>query len=137
MSRDIHTAATEGEQTVPPKHTGWRRLRNAFFFSIDGLKACYASEEAFRQEVWMASIMIPLALLLPVSVLGTALMLASVLFVLIVEVLNTAVEVVVDRISMDHHVLSKQAKDMGSAAVLLSLLTVLIVWVGVLWTEFL
>jgi diacylglycerol kinase (ATP) len=77
----------------------------------------------------------PLAILLPISALSTASLIASVLLVMIVEILNSAVEAVVDRISKDHHFLSKKAKDMGSAAVFLSLVNLVIVWGSVLWTE--
>lgn len=126
----------EGESpTVPPHQTGWRRIKNALRFSLDGLRACYTGEEAFRQEVWLATFLIPLSILLPISALSTALLIASVLLVMIIEILNTAVETVVDRISKDHHLLSKKAKDMGSAAVFLSLVNLTIVWASVLWTE--
>jgi diacylglycerol kinase (ATP) len=121
--------------TVPPNQTGWRRIKNSLHFSLDGLRACYTGEEAFRQEVWLAAVLMPLAILLPISALSTASLIASVLLVMIVEILNSAVEAVVDRISKDHHFLSKKAKDMGSAAVFLSLVNVVIVWVCVLLTE--
>jgi diacylglycerol kinase (ATP) len=102
---------------------------------LAGLRACYAGEEAIRQEVWLATFLIPLSMVLPISALSTALLIASVLLVMIVEILNSAVETIVDRISKDHHFLSKKAKDMGSAAVFLSLVNVVIVWVCVLLTE--
>jgi diacylglycerol kinase (ATP) len=121
--------------TVTPNQTGWRRIKNSLYFSLDGLRACYTGEEAFRQEVWLAAVLMPLAILLPISALSTASLIASVLLVMIVEILNSAVEAVVDRISKDHHFLSKKAKDMGSAAVFLSLVNVVIVWVCVLLTE--
>ena len=126
----------EGESPiVPPQRTGWRRIKNALHFSLEGLRACYAGEEAFRQEVWLATFLIPFSLVLPISALSTALLIASVLLVMIVEILNSAVETIVDRISKDHHLLSKKAKDMGSAAVFLSLVNLVIVWGSVLWTE--
>jgi diacylglycerol kinase (ATP) len=108
--------------------TGLRRLWNAFGYSLDGFRAAYQHEDAFRQEVLLAAILIPLALWLPVDHLSKALMIASVLLVLIVELLNSAVEATVDRISLDSHALAKRAKDIGSAAVLVSLLNVLVVW---------
>ena len=120
---------------MPPHQTGWRRIKNALRFPLDGLRACYTGEEAFRQEVWLATFLIPLSILLPISALSTALLIASVLLVMIIEILNTAVETVVDRISKDYHLLSKKAKDMGSAAVFLSLVNLTIVWASVLWTE--
>ena len=108
--------------------TGLRRLWNAFGYSLDGFRAAYKHEDAFRQEVLLAAVLIPLALWLPVGPLAKALMIASVLLVIIVELLNSAVEATVDRISLDNHDLAKRAKDIGSAAVLVSLVNVLAVW---------
>lgn len=113
--------------------TGLRRIWNALFYSFDGLKAAYRHEDAFRQEVWLALVLIPLALFLPVSGIGKALMMASVLMVLIVELLNSAVEATVDRVSLEHHRLAKRAKDIGSAAVLFSLINVAVVWLLILF----
>ena len=113
--------------------TGLRRIWNALFYSFEGLKAAYRHEDAFRQEVWLALVLIPLALFLPVSGIGKALMMASVLMVLIVELLNSAVEATVDRVSLEHHRLAKRAKDIGSAAVLFSLINVAVVWLLVLF----
>ena len=113
--------------------TGLRRVWNALHYSLDGLRAAYACEDAFRQESLLAVLLIPLAFFLPVSGIGRAAMIASVILVLIVELLNSAIEAVVDRISLDRHHLSKRAKDVGSAAVLLSLLNVVVVWGCVLF----
>lgn len=113
--------------------TGLRRLWNAVLYSADGLKAAYRHEDAFRQEVWTAVILIPLALSLPASATGKALMVSSVLLVLIVELLNSAVEATVDRVSLEQHQLAKRAKDIGSAAVMFSLLNVIVVWLLVLF----
>jgi diacylglycerol kinase (ATP) len=112
--------------------TGLRRLRNALLQSLDGLRAAYRHEEAFRQEALLAAILIPVALLTPAGATGKALMIASVLLVLIVELLNSAIEAAVDRISSDHHALAKRAKDIGSAAVLIALINVPVVWLLVL-----
>ncbi len=112
--------------------TGLRRVWNAMFYSMDGLRAAYRHEDAFRQEAWLAALLIPLALFLPASGIGHALMIASVLLVLIVELVNSAIEAAIDRISLENHNLSKRAKDIGSAAVLVSLLLVVSVWVCVL-----
>jgi diacylglycerol kinase (ATP) len=112
--------------------TGLRRLLNAFFYTLDGLSAAYRHEDAFRQEVWLAAIMIPLALFLPVPGLGRAMMVGSVLLVLIVELINSAIEAAIDRISLDHHSLSKRAKDIGSAAVMIALINVIATWALVL-----
>jgi diacylglycerol kinase (ATP) len=108
--------------------TGLQRLWNAFGYSLAGFRAAYKHEDAFRQEVLLAVLMIPLAVLLPVSHIGKALMIASVLLVIVVELLNSAIEATVDRISLDSHTLAKRAKDIGSAAVLVSLINVLVVW---------
>ena len=112
--------------------TGLRRVWNAFHYSLAGLKAAYLCEDAFRQEVWLALFLIPAALLLPVPWFGRGMMIASVLLVLVVELLHSAIEAVVDRVGLENHHLAKRAEDIGSAAVLMSLLTVVAVWVCVL-----
>jgi diacylglycerol kinase (ATP) len=108
--------------------TGLRRIWNAFSYSLSGLHAAYLNEDAFRQESLLAAVMIPIALVLPLSGVGKALMIASVLLVLVVELLNSAIEAAIDRISLDRHRLSKRAKDIGSAAVLIALINVLATW---------
>jgi diacylglycerol kinase (ATP) len=108
--------------------TGLRRLWNAFGYSLAGFRAAYKHEDAFRQEVLLAAVLIPLAFWLPVGNIGKALMVGSVLLVLIVELLNSAIEAAVDRISLDRHDLAKRAKDIGSSAVLVSLVNVAVVW---------
>lgn len=115
--------------------TGLRRVWNAFNYSMAGLKAAYLCEDAFRQEVWLAVLLIPLSCWLPVDWIGRGLMIASVLLVLVVELLNSAVEAVVDRVSLENHRLAKRAKDIGSAAVLVSLMIVIVVWTCVLMQE--
>jgi diacylglycerol kinase (ATP) len=112
--------------------TGWKRVSNAFFYSLAGLGAAYQHEDAFRQEVLLAIVLIPVVFFLPASGVGRALMVGAVLLVLIVELLNSAVEAAVDRISLENHDLAKRAKDMGSAAVLLALINVPVVWLLVL-----
>ena len=97
------------------------------------LRAALRHEDAFRQEVLLAAILVPAAFFLPASGLGKALMIGSVLLVLIVELLNSAVEAAVDRISLENHRLAKRAKDFGSAAVFLALLNVPAVWLLVLF----
>jgi diacylglycerol kinase (ATP) len=114
--------------------TGLRRLCNAFGYSLAGFRAAYKHEDAFRQEVLLAAILIPLALWFPVVGFGKALMIGSVLLVIIVELLNSAIEATVDRISLENHDLAKRAKDIGSSAVLVSLINVLVVWGLVLTT---
>jgi diacylglycerol kinase (ATP) len=113
--------------------TGLRRVVNAFFYSADGFRAAFQHEDAFRQETLLACVLIPVALFLPASGVGKALMVASVLLVLIVELLNSAVEATVDRISLENHQLAKRAKDLGSAAVFVSLINVPVVWGCVLF----
>jgi diacylglycerol kinase (ATP) len=108
--------------------TGVQRLWNAFGYSLHGFSSAFRHEDAFRQEVLLAAVLIPIALLLDASGTGKAMMIASVLLVLIVELLNSAIEAAVDRISLDHHQLAKRAKDLGSAAVFLSLVNVAVVW---------
>ena len=108
--------------------TGLRRVFNAFFYSMSGIAAAFKHEDAFRQEVVLAVILIPLAFFVPVSNIGRALMVGSVLLVLIVELLNSALEATVDRVSIEHHPLAKRAKDIGSAAVFVALLNAAMVW---------
>ena len=121
------------EQSPFKGKTGVRRVLNALRYSMDGLRAAYTGEDAFRQETLLAVVLIPVALWLPVSGLGKALMIASVLLVLAVELINSAIEAVVDRVSLDRHALSKRAKDLGSAAVLLALVNAGAVWGCVLF----
>jgi diacylglycerol kinase (ATP) len=110
----------------------WRALRN----SLEGLGAAYRHEAAFRLEVWTAAVLIPVAVLLPVGALGRALLIGSILVVLICELVNSAIEVAIDRISLERHPLSKRAKDIGSAAVLMALINAGVVWVCVLFARF-
>ena len=112
--------------------TGLQRILNAAGYSWAGLTAAFRHEDAFRQEVFLAVLLIPLALFLGQTGIERALMIGAVLGVLIVELLNSAVEAAVDRISLEHHALIKRAKDMGSAAVMLSLINVVCVWILIL-----
>src|ERR1035437_2396789 len=112
--------------------TGSTRLLNAFKYSCAGLREAFRDEDAFRHEVLLASVLVPLTFLLEHAMLGRALMIGCVLLLLTVELLNSAIEATVDRISLDDHRLAKRAKDIGSAAVLVSLLNLVIVWVLVL-----
>jgi diacylglycerol kinase (ATP) len=116
----------------PYARTGFARAWNAIFYSLDGLSAAFRHEEAFRLEVLLALILIPIAIHLPASGTGKALMVASVVLVLVVELLNSGIEAVTDRVSLEDHILAKRAKDMGSAAVMLALLNVPAVWLLVL-----
>lgn len=96
--------------------------------ALQGLRAAFQHEEAFRQEALIAIIAIPVALFLPASPLGRILMIASILLVLIVELLNSALETAVDHTSLEQHPLAKRAKDIASAAVFLSIANALVVW---------
>ena len=110
------------------EHKGFRRIYNAFFYSLDGFKAAWENEEAFRQEVFLSIVLIPTAFWIGENVFQVSLLIFSVLIVLITELLNTGVEAAIDRISGEHHELSKRAKDIGSAAVFMSLTALVIVW---------
>jgi diacylglycerol kinase (ATP) len=111
---------------------GLTRLINALGYSKDGLCAAWKNEAAFREEVMLAAVTFPLAFYLGHTGIERALMAGSILFILIVEILNSAVEAVVDKASPEKHELAKRAKDMGSAAVLLSLLNAAVIWACVL-----
>lgn len=111
-----------------PGASGLARIWRALGFSRAGLRAAYQNEAAFRQETWIAAVLIPVAFFLPVSAAGKALMVGSVLLVLIVELLNSAIEAIVDLASPSQHELAGRAKDVASAAVLLALINVLVVW---------
>ncbi|MET0027908.1 MAG: diacylglycerol kinase [Candidatus Thiodiazotropha sp.] len=114
-------------------NVGLRRLANALRWSMKGFRSTYKNEEAFRQEVLLTIILLPLGLWLGENGVERALLVGPLLIVLIVELLNSAVESVVDRISTENHKLSGRAKDQGSAAVLVSLMLVAICWILVLF----
>lgn len=112
---------------------GFTRLWNALGYSRDGIAAAWRHEAAFREEILLAAITIPLAFYLGKAGVDRALMVGSIILILIVEILNSAVEAVVDKASPEMHDLAKRAKDMGSAAVLFSLINAAIVWACILW----
>lgn len=120
----------EGDYSESPHkgQRGLRRLFNAFLFSLCGFRQAFLHESAFRQEVALAAFLVPLACILPVAPVERVLLITSVLLLLIVELLNSSVEAAIDRIGLDTHRLSKRAKDLGSAAVLLSLVALTVVW---------
>ncbi len=111
-----------------PKPKGLQRLIRAFGYSIKGFKACFALEEAFRQEVFLLIPLIPLGLWLGESPVERAILVGSLLIVPIVELLNSAIEANVDRIGLERHELSGRAKDIASAAVLLSIVFCVVIW---------
>ena len=117
---------------VPTKRTGLSRVLHAFTYSIDGLKTGWG-EPAFRQEAILAIPLLPLAFVIGANWMETAMLIAVVVFVMVTELLNTAVEAAIDRIGPEWHAISKRAKDLGSAAVLLSLLLCGGVWLAALW----
>lgn len=108
--------------------TGLKRLLNATRYSMQGFRAGFTHEAAFREECLLAVVLIPVALLLPVTPLEKVLLINAVLAVLLVEILNSAIEAVVDRISLERHPLAGRAKDMGSAAVFVALTMALVAW---------
>jgi diacylglycerol kinase (ATP) len=121
------------------KNSGFTRVLKAFSYSLQGLASSMKHEAAFRQEAFLAVVLIPASFLLQVPLVEQLILVASVLLVLIVELLNSAVEAVVDDISLRNRPLAKRAKDMGSAAVLLSLLNCFICWASVIalnWDQY-
>jgi diacylglycerol kinase (ATP) len=108
--------------------TGLRRLMNAFGYSIAGTLAAFKHEDAFRQEVVLAVVLTPVALYFGDTAIHQALMISSLLFIIVVELLNSSIEATVDRISVKHHKLAKRAKDIGSAAVFFSLINAAVIW---------
>lgn len=117
--------------------SGLKRICSAFFYSLDGLRAAWRHEHAFRQEMFLLIVGSALALYLPVEVMDKLILFASLVAIVIVELLNSAIETVVDRISLERHPLSKNAKDLGSAAVFLTCMLALACWGTVLYLAFL
>ncbi len=115
--------------------TGIQRIVNAAGYSWQGLRAAWQHEAAFRQEAIAALVAIVVACWLDVDVISRVLMIGSVVLVIIVEILNSAIEAVVDRIGQERHPLAGRAKDMGSAAVLLAILLAMFVWIALLWSH--
>ena len=113
--------------------TGLIRLWNALGYSRQGLTAAWQNEAAFRQEVVLALVAIPLAFVLGKNAVERALMIGSIILIMIVEILNSGLEAIVDKASPEKHELAKRAKDMGSAAVLLSLVNAAAIWACLLW----
>lgn len=120
-----------------PQKKGFKRLYNALFYSWDGYKACFKKETAFKQEVFGSLLVVPAALLVASTAVELILLIGSWVLVMIVEILNSAVERAIDRISEERHELSKEAKDMGSAAVLTCLLMSVFTWGAILLSKLL
>lgn len=111
-----------------PGRTGLSRLFYAFGYSWLGFKACYKHEAAFRQELFLGALMLPAAVIFAETHLEMAVLIGSLFLVLMVEILNSGLEAIVDRVSSDHHELSGRAKDLGSAAVTVALINVIVIW---------
>lgn len=122
----------ETQPSVPIKKKGLARIWAATIYSVDGLRACFRSEEAFRLELILSLILGPLAFILGETAIEKAMLLLAIALVLLVELLNSAIEAVVDRVGMDYHELSKKAKDIASGAVFISLMTFLLIWAVIL-----
>ena len=122
----------ETPSSVPIKKKGLARIWAATIYSVDGLRACFRSEEAFRLELILSLIFGPLAFILGETAIEIAMLLLAIALVLLVELLNSAIEAVVDRVGMDYHELSKKAKDIASGAVFISLMTFLLIWAVIL-----
>lgn len=114
---------------MKPGHTGWRHLVHSTRYSLKGLRAAWRHESAFRQELALGVLLLPLAWWIGQGPVEWVLLIGSCLLVLVVELLNSAIESVVDRIGTEHHELSGRAKDLGSAAVMVSLALVVLTWV--------
>ncbi len=132
MSTNVETPSANPHK----RHTGLARVLCASGHSAAGLRAAYRGESAFRQEFWLAAVLIPAAFWVARDAWHVALLVSATLLVLIVELLNSAIEAVVDRISLELHPLSKAAKDYGSAAVALALLACGALWAVALWQRF-
>ncbi len=120
-----------------PGATGLTRIINAYGYSMKGLRAAFVNESAFRQEFVLALVLTPLAIWLGSNAIEYILLIGSVLLVLVVELLNSAIEAAVDRIGDEHHDLSGRAKDIGSAAVMISLCIVALVWGLIIFQHYL
>ena len=130
------TSGTSDSRTFKGRR-GLQRVLNATGYSLDGLRAAWTHEDAFRQELMLAAVLIPVATFLPVSLVEKILLVGVVVLVLIVELLNTGIEAAVDRDSLEINSLGKRAKDFGSAAVMLSLLLAGGTWVAIIGSRFL
>jgi len=130
------------EQNPPPEisefksKSGLKRIFSALFYSLEGFKSAWKHEHSFRQELVLVVCGVIVALFLPISAYQKLMLIVVLLMILIVELINSAIEAVVDRVSLERHSLSKNAKDFGSAAVLLTLIIAVATWVVVLYERF-
>ena len=118
----------------PQNKANFQRILNATSYSMNGLKNAYINEAAFRQEVWLSFFLIPIGLVIGNGATEKILLCASVLIILIIELLNSAIENVVDRIGTEYHELSGRAKDLGSAAVFIAFIQLIITWCLILFS---
>ena len=125
MTEPVESPHQDG---VPRPSIGPGRIVHAFRHSLAGLASAWRTEGAFRQELIAAAVLFPIACLLPVTLHERAMLIGSVVFVMVVELLNSSIEATVDRISIERHPLSRHAKDVGSAAVLLAIVIPLFTW---------
>ena len=137
----IHEGSVMAEQDAPQvsefkSKSGLKRIFLAFFYSLDGFKAAWQMEHAFRQELVLVIAGVLVALVLPVVALQKLMLVVVLLLILIVELINSAIEAVVDRVSLERHVLSKHAKDFGSAAVMLTFVIAAATWGVILYQRF-
>ncbi len=134
-------STTMSEQDPPAvsefkSKSGLKRIFSALIYSLDGFKTAWKQEHSFRQELVLVVCGIIVALVLPVSAYQKLMLIVVLLFILIVELINSAIEAVVDRVSLERHSLSKNAKDFGSAAVFLALMIAMATWSLVLYQRF-
>ncbi len=129
MNSPIHRPDGDNDESPYKSTGGVRRILNALRYSMRGLTLAWQIESAFRQELIIAMVLIPMALVLPLPVTQRLALIASVIMVLVVELINSSIEAAIDRISLDHHRLSGRAKDFGSAAVFLALVMCALAWI--------
>ncbi len=121
--------AGEPTESQHKSRSGLARIGRAFGYSIDGFRAAWQGEAAFRQEIAVVSVLLPAAILMPATLTQKAMLIGSLLIVLVTELLNSAVESAVDRISLENHALAKRAKDIGSAAVFVAFGNLAVIWI--------
>ncbi|NOZ67800.1 MAG: diacylglycerol kinase [Deferribacteres bacterium] len=117
----------------PSPKTGLARIRRAFFYSLNGLRFAVSSEPAFREEICLFVVLLVVLYFMPISITFKTVLFFANTLVLIVELLNSAIESIVDMASPEYHVLAEKAKDLGSAAVLISLVLVIVLWGSAIW----
>lgn len=133
----LKTTPRQSQQSGKPGNGGIKRIIKATSYSIQGLRAAFKHETAIRQEILLLLISIILAIMFDVSVIERILMIGVVVLVLMIELVNSAIEAVVDRIGVEHHELSGRAKDIGSAAVMVALVFATFTWVYILISRYL